>query len=131
MSNKEIIDCISEWMQKSVEHIWDAQDEKSVMAFKKPCQYPVFSEKDFCDELANELFSVIAPVIPGFYDLGIGAKIEVVAKLDHKDDTGHSFKIGHIGKITEFDKECKDLCYKVDGAWWVSRTEIKPIDDGN
>lgn len=81
----------------------------------------------FPDDLATEIAAAIAPLLPGFRDLQIGTKVEVIAKLDHGDDPGHYFDIGRVGKITSIDEDDDDLCYKVDGVWWVSRGEINPI----
>ena len=82
---------------------------------------------DHKDEIAEEIYKAIAPLLPGYKDLEIGTKVEVIAKLGRGDEMAHSFEIGRVGKITAIDENDDDLSYKIDGLYWVSRSEIKPV----
>jgi hypothetical protein len=60
--NQEIVNAIAAYLEKETIHIWHSQGEK--MAFLKPTEYPEFSERKFCQEIAQEVAAKIEPLLP-------------------------------------------------------------------
>lgn len=59
MQNEKIIQAIAEYLERKTIQVWTPSGEK--MAFVKPTEYSEFSERKFCQEIAEEIAAAIAP----------------------------------------------------------------------